>query len=160
MPDINIIDLNDFINDKALHEHLKTELVIHDCAGNPTRIKEMVDMLTRNQNFFDLLCVFIDRAGLDEVRFYQKSGISAAVFSNMRRPEHASSKETVIKSAIGLGLDFSYASMLLEKAGYAFVWTQRRDLAIIYCIMNEIYNTMEVDNILINVGEPVMFSVN
>lgn len=155
----NAEKFHSFINDTSLHQRLMVELVQKECGSNMSRILEMIEIMTNEPSFFSLLSKFIDRNGWSEVEFYTKAHISRAVFSNVRDQGHRPQKNTVVKSIIGLALDFTDSSALLEKAGYSFVWTDKTDLTVIFCIMNKIYDPIEVDDLLNKAGQNVLFSV-
>jgi hypothetical protein len=150
--------LKDFVIDTDRHQSLMVELVTKGVMNNLARHLELIQVFTSNIKFFGLLTKFIDRAGLTEPEFYNRSYISTAVFSNMRSDNYKPSKPSVLKSIIGLKLDYIDASALLEKAGYTFVWSDAKDLTIIFCIMNGIYDPIEVDELLLSIGENSLFS--
>ncbi|MBV1756486.1 MAG: hypothetical protein KMY55_01460 [Dethiosulfatibacter sp.] len=151
-------ELRSFIKDTERHQSLMVELVTKDLINNISKHLELIQILTGSIKFFSLLTKFIDRAGLTEPQFYSRACISTAVFSNMRRDDYTPSKASVLKSIIGLKLNYTDASALLEKAGYTFVWSDTKDLTIVFCIMNEVYNPIEVDELLTSIGENTLFS--
>jgi hypothetical protein len=151
--------LKEFVKDTALHQKLMTELVMQECAADPNLRNEMINIMTNGENFYSLLCMFIDRYEMNEVEFYKQAGISKAVFSNMKKSDYVAKKETVLKSIIGLRLNYTNASALLEKAGFAFVWKDPTDLVIIYCVMNHIYVHIKIDELLVSISEKALFSV-
>lgn len=151
-------ELKDFIKNTELHQSLMLDLVTKEVINDFTKHLELIQIFMSNIKFFELLTQYIDRAGLTEPQFYSQARISTAVFSNMRRDDYTPSKASVLKSIIGLKLNYTDASALLEKAGYTFVWSDIKDLTIIFCIMNGIYNPIEVDELLASIGENTLFS--
>lgn len=90
--------------------------------------------------------------------FYNALGISRQVFSNMQQSNYDPSLSTVYKIIIGLKLNILDATVLMENAGYTFTWKTTTQLVIIFCIMNQIYDPMDVDDLLSNMGENVLFA--
>lgn len=156
---IGPLELKVFIEDTKRHKYLMTDLVRQECGTNPSRIMEMIEIMTVEPSFFSLLSRYMKRERLEDVAFYKSASISRAIFSNMQRDDYRPNKATVLKSAIALNLDFVDTSALLEKAGYAFIWTDATDLTLIYCIMNRQYELLEIDALLVGVGERTLFSV-
>jgi hypothetical protein len=76
----------------------------------------------------------------------------------MRDPGYRPSKDTVFKCLLTLGLDYADAVLMLEKSGYTFVWTEPKDLVIIFCVMNGICRKSLVDELLYSQGLRTLFS--
>lgn len=156
--DDRIRELHEFIKDKGLHQRLMVEQVQQECLSDPARIRDLIAALTSGANYFHQITAHLEKRGWSEPEFYRRAGISAAVFSNMRNPRNKPSKNTLLQCLIGLELDYTDSSALLEKAGYAFVWTDRKDLTIIYCIIHQIWDKLTIDTLLVGVGQNALFS--
>lgn len=90
--------------------------------------------------------------------FYNTLGISRQVYSNMQQDNYDPSLTTVYKIIIGLRLGLLDATVLMENAGYTFTWKTTTQLVIIFCIINRIYEPMDVDDLLNSMGENVLFA--
>lgn len=157
MPD-HINEMHSFIENTVLHQSLPTELVINECLANPSKQLELIGILTGIITFFQLIDRYMHQLNIPDAEFKHRACISDAVFHNMQVENYTPSKPTAFKSLIGLGLGYLDSGALLEKAGYAFVWTDKRDLVIIFCIINNIYNAMEIDELLEAAGLPCIFN--
>ena len=91
-------------------------------------------------------------------RFYEHCGISRQVYAQMQRDNYDPRIETVYKVIIGLHMNLLDASILLENAGYSFTFKSTTQLVIIFCIINQIFNPLDVDELLTDLGEPVLFA--
>lgn len=92
-------------------------------------------------------------------RFYEHCGISRQVYAQMQRDNYDPRIETVYKIIIGLHMNLLDASILLENAGYSFTFKSITQLVIIFCIIKEIYDPLDVDELLTDLGEPVLFAI-
>jgi len=153
-----LIELNNFINNTDYHGEIYINAVTEILNIHPNKRNEMIEFLTRNLSFYDVLCIYIDRAGITEPTFYHNAEITAAVFNNIRNPGYTPSKKTVFKSIIGLQLDFLEASMLLEIAGYSFVFQNKLDLVIAFCLIRHVYDKIIIDSLLNEVNTNTLFS--
>lgn len=90
--------------------------------------------------------------------FYEHVGISRQVYANMQRDDYDPKIDTVYKIIIGLKLNLLDASILLENAGYSFTFKSVTQLVIIFCIINEIFDPMDVDTLLEDLGQSVLFA--
>ena len=57
-------------------------------------------------------------------------------------------KQTVMALGLALELPLQEFEKFLASAGYAFMPSSKFDLIVKYCVMNQIYNLVEVDIIL------------
>ena len=158
MPDSVIDQMNSFINDKELHQRLMINLVRDECISNPEKRLKLIEILTSDITFFKLLEKYMHQLNIKEKDFRNRACISDALFHNMIGRKYTPKKKTAFKSLIGLGLGYLDSSAFLEKAGYAFIWNNNTDLVIIFCIINKIYNAMEIDELLEAAGEPCIFN--
>ena len=148
-----------FLCDRELHKQLAIEMASKSIGNDNSRLLDMISRITGgNESFYQALSRYIDQRGYTEVKFYTDSCIGAATFANIRNPRHRPSKDTVIKCLLTLELDFIDASYLLEKPGYTFVWSDIRDLIILFCIRNEIFQKEIIDDLLIHKSQNALFS--
>jgi len=93
-------------------------------------------------------------------RFYKSFGISRQVYSYMQNEDYDPTIETVYKIMIALKYNLLDASILLENAGYSFTFKTTTQLVIIFCIIHEIYEPMDVDTLLVDLGQRVLFAAS
>lgn len=143
---------------------------------NPQEKRREVTMglkmsMRRNRNFHEVgerlseLKPFIEYIYQDIIdiyesnsAFYNHCNISRQVFSKMQEANYDPTKETMYKILIGLRLSIMDSVILMENAGYTFTYKNTTQLIIIFCILNELFNTQDVDILLSEFGEETLFS--
>lgn len=91
--------------------------------------------------------------------FYTQFNISRQVWSNMQRDDYDPTINTVYKIIIGLRLSLMDAVILLENAGYSLTFKTTTQLVVIFCVINGIYNTADVDLLLVTNDTEPLFSI-
>ena len=145
-----------FTADSVAHEDTKSislssiEESIH--TAEPV-IPNDVDAYIRTSdgklNFQNTLMQLIAERNLDNATVYKKACIDKKFFSKIiSNKDYVPKKHTVM--ALGLALELSLVEYetFLASAGYAFMPSSRFDLIIKYCVINRIYNLINVDVIL------------
>jgi hypothetical protein len=127
--------------------------------GRDNRFEEVGHRLGQFKPFIDY---FYDRM-IDmypsEARFYEHCAISRQLFSNMQRNDYDPSITTVYKIAIGLELDLLETVILGENAGYTFTYKTVNQRVILFCVLNRLYDPMEVDELLVAMDCLPLFSI-
>lgn len=96
----------------------------------------------------------IDESGMTYPQFYRRAHIDRKLFSAIKNNEkYQPSKDTVIQCCLALNLKMVDAKDLMRRAGYSFSLSIKRDRVIYYCIENEIYDIMLVNDVLYELGE-------
>lgn len=91
---------------------------------------------------------------LDNVTVYKKACIDKKFFSKIiSNKDYVPKKHTVMALGLALELPLDEYESFLASAGYAFMPSSKFDLIIKYCVMNQIYNLINVDVILDDHGE-------
>ena len=91
---------------------------------------------------------------LENAAVYTKALIDRKFFSKIiSNKDYVPKKMTVMALGLALELNLEEYENFLASAGYAFMPSSKFDLIIKYCVMNEIYNLVEVDMILDSHGE-------
>jgi len=88
--------------------------------------------------------------------FYNQCNISAQVYSHMQGDDYDPSIQTVYKIILGLKLNLMDAVILMENAGYTFTFKTAQQLVVIFCIINQIYNPFDVNDLLIACGSEAL----
>ena len=105
-------------------------------------------------NFQNTLMQLIADRKLDNVTVYKKACIDKKFFSKIiSNKDYVPKKHTVMALGLALELPLEEYESFLASAGYAFMPSSKFDLIIKYCVMNHIYNLINVDVILDDHGE-------
>ena len=94
---------------------------------------------------------------LSPSELYKKANIDRRSYSKFMGPERKHpSKNTAISFALALGLNRQEFDDLLQTAGFALSNTSSRDVCIMYCLENSIYDIDDVNALLFAIGlEPL-----
>jgi len=88
---------------------------------------------------------------------YKRAGIDRKLYSKIVSDDRAQiSKKTALQLAIGLQLDRRAADEFLKAAGYSLSPTIPMDCVFAYCIDQRIWNILDVNGILVEVGLPAL----
>ena len=105
-------------------------------------------------NFQNTLMQLIADRKLDNVTVYKKACLDKKFFSKIiSNKDYVPKKHTVMALGLALELPLEEYESFLASAGYAFMPSSKFDLIIKYCVMNQIYNLINVDVILDDHGE-------
>lgn len=119
-------------------------------------IRSSKDKLNFQNNLLQLIA---DRK-LDNVTVYKKACIDKKFFSKIiSNKDYVPKKHTVMALGLALELPLEEYESFLASAGYAFMPSSKFDLIIKYCVMNQIYNLINVDVILDDHGEECFATV-
>lgn len=112
---------------------------------------------SKAQTFKDIYYLFVDDRNLNEVDVYKKAQINRKTYSKFRsdwEDKYHFNRDNTIKICLSLELNLEETMLLLGSAGYGLGFTSR-DKLIIDCIKNEIYDVMEVNDVLADGGETI-----
>ena len=105
-------------------------------------------------NFQNTLMQLIADRKLDNVTVYKKACIDKKFFSKIiSNKDYVPKKHTVMALGLALELPLEEYESFLASAGYAFMPSSKFDLIVKFCVMNQIYNLINVDVILDDHGE-------
>ncbi len=105
-------------------------------------------------NFQNTLMQLIAERKVDNSVIYKKACIDKKFFSKIiSNKDYVPKKHTVMALGLALELPLEEYERFLASAGYAFMPSSKFDLIIKYCVMNHIYNLINVDVILDDHGE-------
>ena len=98
-----------------------------------------------------------EEKGLSPAELYKKANIDRRQYSRFMGPEgRHPSMNTVISFALALRLEQKEFNGFLQTAGYALSNSSSRDVCIMYCLENCIYDIDEVNTLLFTIGiEPL-----
>ena len=101
------------------------------------------------QTFQEKLLSTIDAKGMTDAQVYTKANLDRRLFSKIRcNKNYKPSKSTVLALAIALNLNLDETTDLLQRAGLALSPSSKADLIVKYCILNRIYDILDVNAIL------------
>ena len=110
-------------------------------------------------SFSDTLFEFLDQKGIDPVDCYKRANVSRQTWHKIVSDEdYQPTKNTAISLAISLKLTLRETQRLLETAGFILSKSSIFDVIIMFCIINEIYDVLEIDSILFQYDQDVLFS--
>lgn len=99
-------------------------------------------------NFNELLFSYIDKSGYKDSEIYKKGDIDRKLFSKIRcNSNYVPRKNVIIKLCFALGLERKDFNKLLNSAGYSLS-SSKFDQVISYCLDNNIYDLVEINNYL------------
>jgi hypothetical protein len=139
-----------FLQDNIINDHLEAPHAME---------AEKVSLNLDEETFQIILLDFIDKKELSDSEVYKKANITRQHFSKIRSDVfYVPKKETVMKFIIALELKVSDAEKILNAAGYAFATSFWLDVVILYCVENCVFDTMKIDQFLVEKGQPSLFS--
>ena len=121
----------------------------------PGRLRNLLDHL--DAGFSETLLAMIDERGLKDSQVYKRANISRQHFSKMRSNAHYQpTKTTVLALAVALELSLEEASLLLERAGFAFNHADQRDVIVEFFIHEGIYDIFQINDTLFAYDQPLL----
>lgn len=103
------------------------------------------------------LFALIDAKGLDDVTCYKRANIDRKTFSKIRCGTYLTpSKQTALALALALHLDLEETEELLRSAGLALSPAREFDIIIRHCIINEIFDIHEINEVLYRYDQPLL----
>ena len=129
---------------------------IEELAGEIT--EELREYQPLSRDFYSILSDFIKRADMQYPQVYRAIGMHRNQWSRIRQKGKHTSKHFILKLCLVLKLDLFESNYLLALAGYTFVPDQKTDYIICRCIRDGRYDPMEVDELLVSMGEASLFS--
>ena len=116
---------------------------------------DVLDYMKTNRNleFARQLFHMIDKTGKKDSEVYKKANMDRRLFSRIRSTKsYVPAKKTVIALCIALELSRADADALLSAAGYSLSRANDFDLVIAFCIEKQVYDFMNVNEVLYHFG--------
>ena len=142
-------DVEDFLSDnlKSTEEKDDNQIV-------PIDLDAFIRTSNDTLNFQNTLMLHIAEQKLENATVYKKACIDKKFFSKIiSNKDYVPKKHTVMALGLALELPLSEYEEFLASAGYAFMPSSRFDMIIKFCVMNHIYNLINVDVLLYDHGE-------
>lgn len=116
---------------------------------SPIDVDAFIKQSGASLNFQNTLQQLIADRKLENAMVYKKACIDKKFFSKIiSNKDYVPKKQTVMALGLALELPLEEFEKFLASAGYAFMPSSKFDLIVKYCVMNQIYNLVEVDIIL------------
>lgn len=147
--------------ERELNRSLKTARAVNlepvHCAEKeitPIDVDAFIRSSKDKLNFQNTLMQLIADRKLDNVTVYKKACIDKKFFSKIiSNKDYVPKKHTVMALGLALELPLEEYESFLASAGYAFMPSSKFDMIVKFCVMNQIYNLINVDVILDDHGE-------
>ncbi len=134
---------------------VKSEQILRDEKEiAPIDVDAFIRISKDKLNFQNTLMQMIAKRKLDNVTVYKKAYIDKKFFSKIiSNKDYVPKKHAVMALGLALELPLSEYEKFLASAGYAFMPSSKFDQIVKFCVMNQIYNLINVDVILYDHGE-------
>ena len=165
-------DLRSYVDERYVGAAQAEEYEIDNCASDYRELTERlkdsqrieaqnalcVPSKRKKSTFQEMLFQFISDKGLNEVSVYQTAGLSRQHFSKIRsNKNYYPQRDTVLKLALVMELDFDSTQEFLRSAGYALSDSIANDIVVAQCIRNRIYDFSDIDCMLAEQGLSPLF---
>ena len=112
-------------------------------------IQDLLNERTHAETFTEYMLRIIAEKGLSETEVYHSVFMDRKLFNKIRNDaNYQPSKRTALLIAIALKLNVQEAQELLGKAGFALTHCSKTDLIIECCMLNGIYDIIEINEML------------
>lgn len=149
-------DVEDFLCNNLCRYEGKFELYSEKSfiIETPVDVDSFLRTSKNKLNFQNTLMQLIADRKLDNATVYKKAYIDKKFFSKIiSNKDYVPKKRAVMALGLALELPIDEYEAFLASAGFAFMPSSKFDLIIKYCVMNHIYNLINVDVILDDHGE-------
>lgn len=102
----------------------------------------------KQKTFASQLLELIKTQQLNEIDVYKAANIDRKLFSKIRHDDYHPSRKTAIALVLALRLSPDMAKDLLSFAGYALSSTSKTDVIIEFCLENQLYDLITVNELL------------
>jgi len=137
---------------EKINKEAQTPKIRYSLSPDPSKLKTAVKEIKETKlepTFKELLFMYIDKSGITDPEVYKKAHINKRVFSKIRTGETKYvTKNTAICLALALNLELDDFIKLLKANGDNLGDNTYFDIAIKWCIKNNIYDVEQVNDIL------------
>ena len=129
------------------------------CKKRAANIRDFVHEHKEEDTFSSRMLCYIDEKGVSDSEIYKKAGLDRRHFSKMRSRDYRPSKQTAVAICMALGLRREDTDRLMRLAGYSLSNSDTSDLVIMFCLEKEIYNIIQINELLDYMGCRVIGAV-
>lgn len=148
-------DLGD-IDDQYDQAQITAAMKRYSFLDESITLFEALDKAT-NKTFVDALMIHMRRQNLQPASLYKVAHIDRKLFSKIVSDRnYKPSKDTAIALILALNLNLDEANDMLERAGYTFSHSSKRDIIIEYFIREKIYNINDINEVLYKLDQKVI----
>ena len=133
---------------------------IRKAVFDPTR-----NRIETEESFSEAIVKIIRKKHMTDPECYNRANLSRAVFNKIKQaalnPDergYKPSKTTALALALALRLSLDETNDLLKKAGLALSHSDKGDIIVEYCLLNNIYDIFEVNDLLFRFDQPLLGS--
>ena len=133
---------------------------IRKAVFDPTR-----NRIETEESFSEAIVKIIREKHMTDPECYNRANLSRAVFNKIKQaalnPDergYKPSKTTALALALALRLSLDETNDLLKKAGLALSHSDKGDIIVEYCLLNNIYDIFEVNDLLFRFDQPLLGS--
>ena len=112
--------------------------------------------LKTGPSFINVLMTLLNKDGRSNAEIYNSVSMDRRVFSKLLQGKSVSKRNIVVIS-VALKLDLKTAQYLLSTAGMALDPSNKTDVAVSYALEHRIYDPYEIEEALLEWGEPTLF---
>ena len=133
---------------------------IRKAVFDPTR-----NRIETEESFSEAIIKIIRKKHMTDPECYNRANLSRAVFNKIKQaalnPDergYKPSKTTALALSLALRLSLDETNDLLKKAGLALSHSDKGDIIVEYCLLNNIYDIFEVNDLLFRFDQPLLGS--
>lgn len=127
---------------------------------DPTR-----NRIETEESFSEAILRLIREKRLTDPECYNRANLSRAIFNKIKQAArnpaergYKPSKTTALALALALRLSLDETNELLKKAGLALSHSDKGDIIVEYCLLNNIYDIFDVNDLLFRFDQPLLGS--
>ncbi len=154
-----LFNMQDWLAAPKQEETESVELEISVTVKRPKKVGAALEaaLSEQHKNFQEMLFEIIDNKGFKDTEVYKRAHLDRKLFSRIRcKRDYKPKKDTVVALAMALELSIEETEELLRLAELALSPGVRFDLIVRFCIMNQVYDVDEVNDILDRYGEHII----
>lgn len=135
----------------------KREKIVRPMSESGISKRRIDDLMSQmDETFSQRLIRMIKDREMSESEAYKKAYVDRRHFSKIKKDAYyAPNKKTVLAFAIALELSLDETKDLLRSAGYALSRSSKFDIIIVYFIENQIYDMIEINEVLYEYDQPL-----
>lgn len=135
---------------ESMRRRMQSQYAFEDCCAAPAVVFHLNDMLSQmDESFAEMLIRKIDEKQITDAECYKRANVDRRLFNKIKNnPGYKPGKQTVLAFAIALELSLEETKDMLMKAGFALSRSNKADIVVEYCLLNGIYDIMEINQVL------------
>ncbi|MCQ2772480.1 MAG: hypothetical protein MJ238_04300 [Bacilli bacterium] len=118
----------------------------------------MISLPPKEKTFQEEMFELIDKKEMSDVEFYKRAHIDRKLFSKIRsNADYKPNMTTAVCVALALRLNIKETARLLARASLSLSPSKNWDLIITYCIENGVYDINDINQILYEYNESLLY---